>query len=88
MAIWEIEGDALYLKGLDAWVYDRRADLKTIFPRTFKDGRVKAEWLSGTLTLNTTLFPWERSEQPQVTVTFKDGNLTSVQRDDGPSGQR
>lgn len=84
VAIWEVSDRALYLRGLDAWQGNARADLKMIFPQNYKDGKVKAEWFSGALTLNTTESPQLEPEVPKVTLHFKNGNLP---REDGTSPQ-
>lgn len=75
VAIWEVSDQALYLRGLDAWQGNARADLKTIFPQSYRDGKVKAEWFSGTLTLNTTESPQLEAAAPKVPLHFKDGDL-------------
>jgi hypothetical protein len=57
VAIWEIEGDTLFLKGIDSWVCDptssdescRKADLKELFGQQFRAGKVEATWFSGEL---------------------------------------
>lgn len=75
VGIWEIEDGYLYLKGLDAWTYDRKADLKKMFPHAYKDGRVKATWFSGTLRLDTTESPETEPDCPQLVLHCKDGDL-------------
>lgn len=52
IAIWEVEKGTLYLKGLDAWHGEKKADLKLLFPKRFKNGKVKANWFTGTLALS------------------------------------
>jgi hypothetical protein len=56
VATWEIEGDTLYLVGLDSWVCKdfrsencKKADLLELFGENFKDGKVKADWFTGDL---------------------------------------
>ena len=53
VAIWEVEKGVLYLKGLDSWQGDKKVNLKLLFPKRFKDRKVKADWFTGTLKLNT-----------------------------------
>ena len=59
VAFWEVEGDALYLVGLDSWVCEdlrpencKRADLKELFGEKFRDGKVKADWFTGDLRMS------------------------------------
>ncbi len=53
VAIWEVEKGVLYLKGLDSWQGEKKVNLKDLFPKRFKDGKVKADWFTGNLKLNT-----------------------------------
>ncbi len=69
VAIWEVEKSILYLKGLDAWQVDKKADLKSLFPERFKKGRVKADWFSGVLGLST-------GRGKSVALVFTKGELT------------
>jgi hypothetical protein len=70
IAIWEIEDGVLYLKGLDAWLGDKKADLKTLFPKRYKNGKVKADWFTGALNLSTS---FGLVEDPSVTLKFEKG---------------
>ena len=56
VANWEVEGDTLYLVGLDSWICKdlrpencKRADLKELFGEKLRDGKVKADWFTGEL---------------------------------------
>lgn len=49
VAIWQIEENQLYLVGIYSCCYFQdkvQADLQTLFPQTYKDGKVKADWVS------------------------------------------
>lgn len=92
-ALWEAREDCLYLLALNAWTYGMKADLKTIFPERFKNGRVKADWFSGKLSLTADELSWlftifrEETTPPEfyeVTLQVKNGNLRSVKRHDPP----
>jgi hypothetical protein len=56
-AIWEIEGEVLFLKGIASWICEsklssedcRKADLKELFGAKFLGGKVEAAWFSGEL---------------------------------------
>jgi hypothetical protein len=69
VAIWQIEDDTLYLAGLDAWQGDQKADLKKLFPDNFKNGRVKADWFTGGLSLHA-------DKDTSVALVFAKGKLT------------
>jgi hypothetical protein len=92
-ALWEASEDCLYLLALNAWTYGMKADLKAIFPERFKNGRVKADWFSGDLSLTADELSWlftifrEENTPPEfyeITLQIKDGNLRSVKRHDPP----
>ncbi len=92
-ALWEVNEDCLYLLALNAWTYGMKADLKTIFPERFKNGRVKADWFSGNLSLTADELSWlftifrEETTPPEfyeITLQIKNGNLRSVERHDPP----
>jgi hypothetical protein len=60
VAYWEIEGDRLYLRGIDAWVCTfqefvknqcKKADLKELFGEKCVNGKVEANWFSGELNI-------------------------------------
>jgi hypothetical protein len=72
IAIWEIEGGVLYLKGLDAWQGDQKADLKALFPERFQDGKVKADWFTGTLALSE---GFRLEKEPSITLKFEAGEM-------------
>jgi hypothetical protein len=65
-----VEENTLFLTGLEAWLKDEKAELKTLFPERIQGGKVKADWYSGTLTL------WSQHGGPdkvQVVLTFENG---------------
>ena len=49
IALWEVEKDRLYLKEIRACEGDKKADLRKVFPETFWQGRVPADWVTGKL---------------------------------------
>ncbi len=69
VAIWQIEGNTLYLAGLNAWQGDKKADLNSLFPNRFKNGRVKADWFNGGLSLSI-------GRGKNVALVFKKGEVT------------
>lgn len=80
VATWSVDDDILYLTGIDAWVNDKKADLQVLFPDRFQNGKVKADWFTGTLTL------WSKAGGPgnvPVTLNFEKGKRTPNQTSDG-----
>jgi len=75
VAIWQVEDGILYFIGLDAWQGDKKADLKILFPKRFKEGKVKADWFTGQLTLG------------EVTLKFNNGELSSNKACNGDKNQ-
>jgi hypothetical protein len=69
VAIWQIEDNILYLAGLNAWQGDKKADLRTLFPKRFKNGKVKADWFTGGLSLYA-------DKDTSVALVFTKGKLT------------
>lgn len=84
-AIWEIHEDCLYMVAIDAWIHGMKADLRMIFPDRFKDGRVKADWFTGELSLLAhEIYVWlgkKRAPSPfyAITLHLKDGQVQSRQ---------
>lgn len=80
VAQWSVEDDILYLTTIDAWLNEKKADLKTLFPDRFQNGKVKADWFTGTLVL------WSRAGGPNnvpVTLNFEKGKLTPNHTSEG-----
>ena len=69
VAIWQIEKDILYLAALNAWQGDQRVDLKTLFPKRFRNGKVKADWFTGSLSLHA-------DKDTRAALVFTKGKLT------------
>lgn len=90
-AIWEVHENNLYMLAIHSWVNGSRAHLKTLFPDRFNDGRVKADWFSGELSLVTNeLAPLlavirrmdPPLDSPKVTLRFQHGRLVSATEHD------
>jgi hypothetical protein len=77
VAIWEVHEGVLYLKGLNAWVGDTKANLRTLFPDRYKEGKVKADWFTGGLVLTTTdgRTRKEIKVNTKITLRFQNGAL-------------
>lgn len=70
VAIWQIEEGILYLAALNAWQGDQKASLRTLFPKQFENGKVKADWFTGGLSLHA-------DKDTRVTLVFTEGKLTA-----------
>lgn len=91
-AIWEIHENSLHLIAIDAWMNGAKVHLKTLFPRRFRDGRLRADWFSGDLGLITNEYAPALAaairqvppiDTPKVTLHVHNGDLVSVTRHDG-----
>jgi len=51
IALWEIEDKRLYLKGIKGFIGDEKVNLKKLFTKNFKRGKVAASWYTGTITI-------------------------------------
>jgi len=83
VAHWTVEDGLLYLTGLEAFHNDNKAELKTLFPDRFKDGRVKADWFTGTLTLSSKVVG---PDNVPITMKFEKGKQTPNKVSDATSG--
>lgn len=100
-AIWEIEGDVLFLKGIDSWVCDsklsaedcRKADLKELFGAKFLGGRVEAAWFSGELRipdgkmLQYVHMGYGSVYEREILLTLQSGRITKKQVLDNTKGK-
>jgi hypothetical protein len=68
-----MEEDVLSLTGIATWLNDKSADLEMLFPDRFLNGKVKADWFTGTLVLWPQVF---RPGDVPVTLKFEKGKLT------------
>ena len=73
IAKWEIEEGILYLRVLQASQDGKPVEIKAIFPKRFKNGRVKADWFSGSLLMSPTV---DFDDHSDIILNIKDGKIT------------
>ena len=77
IAHWELVDGTLYLKALDAWQGDERADLKKLFGTRYVEGKgVKADWFSGPLVMDTR--PFAKNGE-RVTLQLDKGDVVPAE---------